>query len=250
MAKDLFSKQAGLYASHRPGYPQALADYILSFVHEKNRAWDCATGNGQAAILFAPHFQEVEATDISARQISHAQHHPSILYSVGSMENNGFPDNHFNLITVAQAYHWFSFDVFHREAMRTGKPGCIIAVWGYGLVQTTHPAIQEAIRRFYTDIVGKYWDPERRYVDEAYQTVPFAFKRLPGRSFVSEKRWSRQDLAGYLHTWSSVQHFINANGFDPVDDFEKDLPSLWPGPDTLTFSFPIFLLLGQVEKPA
>jgi ubiquinone/menaquinone biosynthesis C-methylase UbiE len=62
MAKDLFSQQSDLYARYRPTYPKELYDHILSFVKEKNIVWDCATGNGQAAVVLADHFRKVIAT--------------------------------------------------------------------------------------------------------------------------------------------------------------------------------------------
>jgi hypothetical protein len=248
MPKDLFSGQAKLYAHYRPGYPEALIEYIISFVSEKSMAWDCATGNGQAALMLAPYFKKIYATDISAGQVSHAVSHPAITYSVGQAETTLFADNSFDLITVAQAYHWFKFAEFFQEATRRGKPGCVVAVWGYGLIETGIPALQEAIRHFYSGIVGSYWDPERRYVDERYQTIPFGFERLPGRDFSIEVTWKPPDLLGYLNTWSSVQHFIKDKGFNPVDEFAQNLNRVWISEDPLTFTFPLFLLLGRVKK--
>jgi SAM-dependent methyltransferase len=248
MTKDLFSNQAALYANYRPGYPGSLIDYVLSFVQDRICAWDCATGNGQAALLLAPYFQRVEATDISRKQIDHAVQHPSIVYSVEGVEGNGFPDNAFDLITVAQAYHWFNFDTFLREARRTGKKGSVVAVWGYGLVQTSDPDLQNAIDHFYVDIVGKYWDPERKYIDEKYETVPFHFKPLPSKNFAIEMLWNPTDFIGYLNTWSSVQHFIKANGNNPVDEFAKTMTTLWKENNSRRFSFPLFLRIGTVEK--
>jgi hypothetical protein len=51
MPKDLFSNHASLYSKFRPSYPQELYDYVLSFVENRNKAWDCATGNGQVAVV-------------------------------------------------------------------------------------------------------------------------------------------------------------------------------------------------------
>ena len=93
MAKDLFSKQSDLYARYRPTYPKELYEYILSFVKEKNTAWDCATGNGQAAVVLADHFKKVIATDISAAQIDKAIKKDNIEYSVCSAESTPFSSN-------------------------------------------------------------------------------------------------------------------------------------------------------------
>ena len=121
MAKDLFSIQANTYAKYRPVYPKDLFDHLLQFVAQKNTAWDCATGNGQAAFALAPYFKKVTATDISEKQLSLAKPHPNIQYQISFAEQTSFPDNYFDLITVAQAYHWFTFDAFEKEVKRVAK---------------------------------------------------------------------------------------------------------------------------------
>jgi ubiquinone/menaquinone biosynthesis C-methylase UbiE len=248
MAKDLFSTQAGIYAKYRPTYPAALIEYILSFVTEREAAWDCATGNGQTALLLAPYFKKIMATDVSEKQISHAIPDPVITYSVSTAEHSPFPDNSFNLITVSQAYHWFQFDAFFREATRTGKPGAVVAVWGYDLINTPDKRLDEAIHHFYTHTVGPYWDAERKYVDEKYESIPFPFRELPSKHFSIDVEWQIEDCTGYLNSWSSVQHFIKANQYNPVDELEKQLKEIWKEDEKRPFSFPLFLRIGMLGK--
>jgi hypothetical protein len=246
--KDLFSKQADAYAKYRPSYPQALIGHILSFVTNRETAWDSATGNGQAALLLSPHFKKIVATDIREKQIKNAVEAPNIFYATGTAEQTNFEDNSFDLITMAQAYHWMRFDEFHKEVTRVGKPGCVIAVWGYGLIVSNDEKLNELIRYFYVDVVGKYWDAERKYVDEKYETVPFEFERLPSPGFSIDVKWDIEDFKGYLNTWSSVQHFIKTNNYNPVDEFAPKLDALKKGDEEILFSFPVFLLLGRIAK--
>lgn len=248
MSKDLFSKQASLYAKYRPGYPPSLIDYILAYVKNRDIAWDCATGNGQAAVLLAPYFKNVLATDISQNQISHAVQHPSIRYSVSTAEKTLFADDTFDLVTVAQAYHWLHFEQFSREATRVSKNGAVVAVWGYELVEAADPALNQGLRRFYSDIVGKYWDPERKYVDEQYKTIPFYFSELPSKTFRTGIQWTLDDFVGYLNTWSSVQHFIRENHYNPVNPFVDEIKKCWENKEEHLFSIPYFLRLGSIEK--
>src|SRR5215212_4874341 len=131
MAKDLFSSQSKMYAVYRPTYPVELFDYILRFVNEKKKAWDCATGNGQAAVVLADHFEKIEASDISEAQIKNAVLKSNIEYYVCPAEHTPFLNDSFDLITVAQAYHWLNWKKFHDEATRTGKPEAIVAIWTY-----------------------------------------------------------------------------------------------------------------------
>jgi len=251
MSKDLFSKQASAYAKYRPSYPAALFDYILSFVPSRQIAWDCATGNGQAALSLAPYFDTVQATDVSEKQLQQAAPANNIHYSVSTAEQTPFPDNSFDLVTVAQAYHWFNFDAFAKEVKRVARPGGIIAVWGYAIPQCQDARLNELILHFYTAIVGSYWDAERAYVDAWYRDIPFPYDELPAKEFSITVSWQAADLPGYLNSWSSVQHFIKANGYNPVDEIAAQVNALWPvtaGEAGLPFSFPVFLRLGRIIK--
>lgn len=246
MAKDLFSKQSSGYASFRPGYPEELFAYIFQYVKEKGLAWDCATGNGQAAVFLSRHFKQVIATDISSKQLEHAIEANNIRYSAFPESNTDIEPSSVDLITIAQAYHWLNFDAFRKEAERVAKPGAIVAVWGYGLLSAADRMIREKIRHFYKNITGPYWDKERRYIDEAYRTIPFPFKELPSASFSIHREWAIGQLEGFLNTWSAIQHFIKAEGYNPVDRFIGDLSKVWNGRDTIAFEFPVFLRLGKI----
>ena len=101
MPKDLFSKQHASYAKYRPSYPKALIDYVMSYVENKQMAWDCATGNGQAALPLAEHFANVVATDLSEKQLAMAEARANIQYIRSEAEHTSFPENTFDLITVA-----------------------------------------------------------------------------------------------------------------------------------------------------
>ena len=111
-AKDLFSAQSKEYASSRPTYPRALFEFIVGLVDEKNLAWDCATGNGQAALVLTDYFKQVIASDISARQLENARQESNIKYQIFRAEDTPLKDNSVDLITIAQALHWFDLDRF------------------------------------------------------------------------------------------------------------------------------------------
>lgn len=246
--KDLFSKQAGVYAKYRPGYPLELINYILQFVKERDYAWDAATGNGQAARLLAPHFKRVAATDMSEKQLAQAVEDPRISFSVSSSEKTSFQNACFDLVTVAQAYHWFKFEEFKVELMRVGKPESILVIWGYGLIHSGEKKLQDLILHFYQDVVGPYWDPERRYVDEQYRTIPFPYAAVESKDFKIEVNWTIDDLTGYCNSWSSVQHYVKANGENPVDELYAKLSQIWDRDQYLPFSFPLFLRLGKIHS--
>ncbi|HKY63980.1 MAG TPA: class I SAM-dependent methyltransferase [bacterium] len=247
MPKDLFSTQAGVYARYRPTYPKALFEYLASLVTRRRAAWDCATGNGQAALALTPYFERIDASDLSAKQIEQAVAHPKIEYWVSPAEHTPFPDHRFDLITVAQAYHWLDFAAFAAEVRRVARPEGIVAIWCYGLANCEDLKVEALVREFYRDKVGSYWDKERKYVEDGYATVAFPYRELPARSFSMSLSWSREDLLGYLGTWSSVQHYIKDRGSDPVAEFAASLQAAWPGEAAKRFDFPLSLRVGRVE---
>ena len=248
MTKDLFSKQSDLYAKYRPGYPKELFEYIISFVSSKDVAWDCATGNGQAASVLSDYFNKVVATDISAEQIDKAVKKENIEYLVCPAESTSFADNSFDLVTVAQAYHWIKWDQFRKEVVRVCKPGAIIAIWTYYNHNTGDDKVTAIVRNFHENVSKPYWDYERKYVEEKYETVEFDYELLPVKDFESILHWQREDLLGYVGSWSAIQKFIKTNGYSPVPQLGDELKNIWPDDEIKKVSFPIYLKLGRVLK--
>lgn len=248
MAKDLFSEQSKIYARFRPTYPQELVEYILQFVEERKCAWDCATGNGQAAKVLADYFETVEASDISEAQINNAVRKPNIQYHICPAEQTTFADNSFDLITVAQAYHWLNWKKFHDEATRVGKPNAVVAVWAYYLMSTNDENLNKLIRYFYKDITGPYWDYERRYVDDGYASAEFNYELLPSKKFEIKFNWSKEQLEGYFQSWSSVQKYVKTNNNNPIDLIKNDLDTIWNTTEEKEVRFPIFLRIGRIIK--
>ena len=248
MAKDLFSKQSDLYARYRPTYPKELYEYILSFVKEKNAVWDCATGNGQAAVVLADHFKKVIATDISAAQIEKATLKENIEYLVCPAESTPFEENTFDLITVAQAYHWINWKEFKKEVTRVSKPEAIIAIWVYFRNMPGDKKVDDAIFSFYENVTRPYWDEARKYVEEKYSTVEFDYDLLPVKDFETTLNWEREDMIGYISSWSAIQKYIKVNGHSPIPIIEEEINKLWPEGEIKKVRFPIYLKLGRVVK--
>jgi ubiquinone/menaquinone biosynthesis C-methylase UbiE len=243
--KDNFSVQSNAYARYRPAYPVMLIDYICSQVSQKDHAWDCGTGNGQVALVLADTFKKVSATDISEAQLKNAVKKPNISYKKENAEQTNFEKSSFDLITIAQAIHWFDFEKFYNEVNRTLKPGGIIAAFGYGLNYIDDDT-DKVIRYLYTDILGDYWDKERKYIDETYKTIPFPFEEIHTPAFSMQYQWSMEELLGYLSSWSAVQRYIKKNnGKDPLDYIRYDLRKIWNYEPHKNVRFPLFMRLGR-----
>ena len=246
--KDHFSRTAAEYAVFRPGYPEALFEWLAAHTAKHDLAWDCATGSGQAARGLARHYAQVVGTDASADQLEHAVAHPRIRYRVAPAEDSGFADGSVDIVTVAQALHWLlPLTPFFAEVQRVLAPGGLIAVWGYTLPSVSSAGIDRELERFQDIIVGPYWPPERRMVDEHYRAVPFPFAEIEVPRFAIEQPLTRRGLEGYLRTWSATQRYRAAHpNEDPIGQIAPVLAAEWPDPDEVRpVHWPMFVRAGR-----
>lgn len=246
--KDHFSDTAAGYASFRPRYPDALFSYLAEAAPSRERAWDCATGSGQAATGLAAHFKEVIATDASTEQIAHAIPNPRVAYRVAPAERSGLASGSTDLVTVAQALHWFDLPVFFAEVKRVLAPGGLLAVWAYPGFRIS-PEIDRIVRRYYSETVGPYWPPERTMVEEGYRSIPFPFTELKTPLFEIERPVTLAGLAGYLRTWSATRRYLAERGIDPVAELLPSLSEVWGDPGApRNMRAPLCLRVGRKEE--
>jgi SAM-dependent methyltransferase len=241
--KDHFSKQAADYAIFRPGYPRELFDYLGNIAPSRRLAWDCGTGNGQAAVGLAAVFDRVMATDASEKQIANAQPHERVEYRVAPAENSGIESGTIDLVMIAQALHWFDLDRFYAEARRVLKPGGILAASAYNLLHI-EPAIDQVVNRYYYEVVGPFWPPERKLV-ENFIDLPFPFHEIDPPKIEMTTQWDLDHLLGCLGTWSATQQFIAETGVDPLEQISDELRTVWGDPQrTRKVRWPLKLRIG------
>jgi ubiquinone/menaquinone biosynthesis C-methylase UbiE len=245
--QDLFSQHAAAYAAYRPDYPSALFSYLAKLAPSHELAWDCGTGNGQAAVALADYFTQVIATDPSEQQIKAATSKKNISYRVMPAEQTNLEDQSIDLITVAQALHWFKFAEFYQEVNRVLKPNGILAAWCYSLGRV-NPAVDKIIDKFYDEITKPYWVFERHYIDENYKTIPFPLHKLTPPQFHIKKNWDLAQFTAYLNTWSAVKIGIKQTGHNPLELINSELQTAWGDPQqTKLIHWPIHLLVGKTH---
>lgn len=194
-------------------------------------AWDCATGSGQSAVQLTKYFNRVVATDASESQISNALRQQGIKYSVSAAEDSTLATASVDLITVAQALHWFDLPGFTVEVDRTLKKEGILSVWSYNLL-TIRPDIDEQINHLYGTVLYDYWPAERALVEGEYKHIDFPFTELKVPIFQMTLDWTLVQLVAYLSTWSAVNAYILEKESDPVEIIYTELLKLWGSPET------------------
>lgn len=243
--KDHFSTQSDHYQRYRPTYPEVLFDYLASISPARELAWDCATGTGQAARELARLFNNVVASDASAQQIAQTESDERIDYRVMPAEQPTLAGQSMDLITVAQALHWFDQARFYTSAWEVLKPDGVLAVWSYSLL-SVNPNIDRVVKHFYHDIVGPYWPPERALIEQGYPPLPKLFHNIETPEFAMQSQWSVADLLGYLGTWSASRYYQAEQHTDPLDLIREELLQAWGDGDTIRLiHWPLRIQVGK-----
>lgn len=245
--RDYFSSQAKDYARHRPSYPATMFEYLASIAPSRDLAWDCGTGNGQAALALAEYFQHVIATDASAAQIESAFPHAKVGYRVEPSEKTGIKSGSVDLITVGTAVHWFDFDPFYAEVRRVGKLGTILAVWTY-YFPIIELEIDRWLEHFYWDTLSGYWPERIHYLEERYETLPFPFEEIKPPEFEMQATWKLENMAGFLASWSAVRKLVEAQGESAFNEPIRELERIWKkGTEAREIRWPLYFRIGKLK---
>jgi len=245
--KDHFSGHAQIYREARPSYPAEVFSWLTQQVEHHELAWDCGCGNGQASVAIAQHFSKVIATDPSTAQIANAQKHERVEYRVEPAEQSSLKSGTVDLVTIAQALHWFDLERFYADVRRVARKGAVIAALTYADCQLNVPELDEIKQYLYVDILDAYWQPERRLVEQGYRTLPFPFAEITPPQFSMQTHWNAANFLGYLRSWSATQAYIKTHGVDPVSLVEADLLKAWGEHNTIrSVSWSLAIRVGRI----
>lgn len=245
-SRDHFTPLASAYAEFRPTYPAALFDWLAEISPGRGLAWDCACGSGQATQDLAVRFERVFASDTSAAQLAAAPAHARVEYRQAAAEASGLETACIDLITVAQALHWFDLPGFYAEARRVLKSGGALAVWSYGVLKLDDSRVNALVQHFYHAVVGPYWPAERILVEQGYRSLAFPFAERAAPTFALRADWNLPRLLGYFRSWSATGRYRQARGADPVIPLTKEIARVWGDPEQKrTVTWPLALRVGH-----
>ena len=229
MKENFFSPIAKEYARFRSRYPEELFKWLASVAPSNQLAWDCATGTGQSASSLVNYFERVVATDISAELLAQAALHERITYRKADALNSGIESASIDLITVANAMHWFHGPDFEREVRRVLKPGGVIAAWSFAFASIT-PEVDRLTRKMHNEIVDPFWIEPNRIVEYGYKDLHFPYALLEAPDISMTSYLDLVAIEGYMRTWSASTKYQAKNGMDPVSLVHDDLLAAWGDP--------------------
>ncbi len=244
---DHFSTVATQYAASRPHYPDELFAWLATQAPARDLVWDAGCGSGQASVALAAHFARVIATDASAKQLESAEQRANITFHVAAEVNPSLADHSVDVVTVAQALHWFNREAFYREVERVLKPGGLLAVWTYDLLSVS-PAIDAVVLPLYGDTLGACWPPERHHVETQYREIGFPYALIEAPPFAMRASWTRERFVGYLETWSAVKEYRRLKAADPIALVRPALDSAWPDAGEREVRWPLTVLAGRPQR--
>lgn len=240
----MFSGHAPEYSQFRPVYPPQLVKAISRLVKYRGVVWDVGCGSGQMSVPLAEHFQLVCASDISEKQVAEAPGHKGILYTVQPAEQTDFPDEFFDMVVAAQSIHWFNHEAFYREVNRVLGDGGVMVAVAYGLI-SINPALDVVINKLYHDVVGPYWQPERKFIESGFSTMPFPFDTIAFPDSSMKFSWNFKQLLGYLDTWSAVKLYEQEKGENPLETIKEQLQMSWGNNNVQEVFFPLMIKAGR-----
>ncbi|KNA20158.1 hypothetical protein SOVF_054770 [Spinacia oleracea] len=259
---DLFIKQAQQYANARPTYSTELFEFIASRTESHDLVWDVGTGSGQAIPPLAKIYKNVIGTDTSQKQLDFAPQIPNVKYqhtsptmSIEELQQNVASQSTLDLVTIAQAMHWFDLPKFFdlvKWALK--KPNGVIAAWCY-TVPEINDEVDAVFGPFYKNDSGPYWEEARKLVDNKYRDIYFPFEPLNGLDhtgpfeFKVEKVMTFDDYMMYIRSWSAY-NTAKEKGIelltDEVMDKFKHAWNIGDGGNEKVLKFPIYLRIGKV----
>lgn len=241
---DHFSTIAKSYAAFRPTYPPALAAALAERA-PAGTAWDVGCGNGQLSVDLAEHVEHVIATDPAKAQIDAAIAHPRVEYRVSSAENSGLDAQCVTLVVAAQAAHWFEWAKWIAEVERVAKPGALVALVSYGIAVVEGDAANTFAERYYHDEAGPFWPAGREHVENGYRDLVMPWPDLEAPTLEMTARWTRDELMGYVNTWSATVKLKQTKGDAAVRKLAEDLASAWPDGEVRTIRWPLTIRLSR-----
>jgi len=204
-------------------------------------------------------YKNVIATDASEKQLELAAKLPNVKYqhtpstmSMTEVEQMVAPKGTIDLVTIAQAVHWFDLPTFYQQVKWVLKrPHGVIAAWCYYLPRVSE-AVDTVLDQLYSTEASVYWDPACKLFDDKYASIDFPFELVDGADhtgpfeFVTENEMNFDEFLSYIRSWSAYQT-AKQKGLELLgEDVVQKLKLGWGEDAKKIVKFPVYLRIGRV----
>ena len=246
MNSNPFEQGGVAYAAGRPVYPPTLAFALAGLVTRHDLAVDVGCGSGQLSVQLAEHFKAVRAFDPSASQLKVARAHPRVSYASAPAEALPLSDGAANLITAAQAAHWFDRPRFYAEVRRIAAPGAVLALITYNNAEADTEAMKPIGQLYHA--LDPWWRPEREHVETGYARFDFPFDEIAVSGGAIVHDWDFSAMRAYLESWSALRAARAAGEGAMADRYLAAAQAAW-GPGRIRVRWPITVRAGRIVPP-
>lgn len=204
-----FSGRVESYKRYRPGYPAEIADLLRRECALTSNAAiaDIAAGTGLLTEIFLAAGFSVTAVEpndeMRAALTELEQTSPNLRCVAGTAEDTTLPDRSVDLITVAQAMHWFDLDRTRAEFARILKPGGWCAVL-YNNRRMSGDPFHEAYERFLLDFGVDYKAVKEQHVGRKRLAQFFAPSPMKCESLLNAQALTLEALQGRVLSSSYI----------------------------------------------
>ena len=216
-----FTERAEDYRRHRPDYPAAAYDAMLTGLGDPTllTAADVGAGTGISARQLAQRGVFVIAVEPNPAMRGAAEPHPRVEWRAGSAESTGLPGASVRLVLCAQSFHWFRPNETLREFHRILVPdGRLALMWN---VRNS----DDPVTREYTRIIREVSR------DHPAEMRAFDSQALPDSEWFSKPQlerfdhWQMLDRQGLLGRATSSSYVPRDP--DSMSFLRTELGALW-----------------------
>lgn len=210
MAHTRFQGKARAYAAGRPGYPAAALRYIDELIRrDTNRdadetddrettIADIGAGTGKLTVALAgfglPLYAVEPDADMRAELTAHTRGLGNVTVVDGTADDTGLPAHGVDVVTVAQALHWFEPESFAAECRRIARGGRYLLVSLYNVT-----SFDSAMRPDRLDGHGDVVTGSMKHFED---TTDEFFRNPAIRSFPNPMHYTRQSWRAYMDSHS------------------------------------------------
>ena len=124
------------------------------------------------------------------------------------------------------------------------RPGALVALVSYGIVEVAGEA-GAIVTRYYRDDVGPYWPPGRHHVENGYRDLAWPWPEVGAPVIAMSATWTREELAGYVATWSATAKLVATRGPAAYDALCARLAAVWPDGERREISWSLAIRLAR-----